>query len=172
MQSKKLFRLMPWALIIFLGCQKEPNENINNTAGNLSGPSYRGNHLPAMRMGDQYSQPITRDTANRMIQSYLTSINYPQNQEGLRSLAIDADTLRAYLKDNNIVTLKFMIAHRPEYINSGNYGVNAGGDLQALTLIVVGVDEGDKYIYARENFVYEHLQPCPTYCSGTSVTLN
>ncbi len=72
--------------------------------------------------GLDYSQAISISEANQMIGSYLSSINYAANDTTLRSLSFDADTLRSYLNDTShgkIVTLKFMLAHTPNYLASG-----------------------------------------------------
>jgi hypothetical protein len=58
-----------------------------------------------------------------MLESYLSSVGYPSVDTAIRSLSFDADTLRAYLQNPNIVTLKFMVAHQPDYINGGHGGV-------------------------------------------------
>lgn len=121
--------------------------------------------------GTDYSQAIKIDTANRMIASYLSSINYPSNDSSLRSLTFDADTLRAYLNDSRIVTLKFMLAHQPGYMNGGRYGLNCGMKASALTVVIVGMDENDRYIYNNRSMVYEHAMPCPNSCSGLSSSL-
>ena len=109
-----------------------------------------------------------------MISSYLTSINYPSNTETLRSLTFDADSLRAYLNDSSngkIVTLKFMLAHQTNYTKN-HYGTNAGMRADAITLVLVGLDEDDNYIYSRGNKVYEHFSPCPTNCDNVSPLLS
>jgi hypothetical protein len=123
--------------------------------------------------GSDYSQPITITEANTMIQSYLSSINYPENNTNLRSLTFDADTLRAYLNDSTrgkIATLKLMVAHQPQYAQS-NYGIPAGMSANAITLIVVGLDENDNYIYNKQNMVYDHFRPCPSNCDNATAIL-
>jgi hypothetical protein len=105
-----------------------------------------------------------------MIGSYLQSVGYPAIDTAMRSLSFDADTLRAYLQNSNIVTLKFMIAHRPEYkaIHKGKY---AGMNPAAMTVVVVGQDQDDEYILNSRNEVYEHMFPCPERCNGNSSSL-
>ncbi len=106
-----------------------------------------------------------------MIGSYLSSINYAENDTTLRSLTFDADTLRAYLNDTShgkIVTLKFMLAHTPNYLANGNFGINAGLHAAAITLVVVGLDEQNNYVYNRNNQVYDYMNPCPTTCLGNA----
>lgn len=111
-----------------------------------------------------YSQSISLDTANKMLGSYLTSVGYPAVDTAIRSLSFDADTLRAYLQNPEIVTLKFMLAHRPEYANSSRAGKFAGMRPDALTLIVVGMDDNQQKVLNSRGGVYDHLSPCPTQC--------
>ena len=113
-----------------------------------------------------YSQPISIDTANRMIASYLESVNYPYQDTAVRSLAFDADTLRAYLADANITTLKFYLAHQQSYLNGdvNRFGKNIGMRPGALTVICVGVDDLGQVVKNSSNGVYEHAMPCPNLC--------
>lgn len=108
-----------------------------------------------------------------MIQSYLTSINYPDNDSSLRSLTFDADSLRSYLNDTThgrIVTIKFMLAHNKDYATN-YYGKPAGLNGNAITMVLVGLDDNNNYIYNRNNKVYDHLNPCPYNCGNESVLL-
>jgi len=165
-------------VISLMACQKKEREVLPDTTSSASGGS-GNNPLSTMARftpgsGIDYSQPISKDSANRMIQSYLTSINYPTNDTTLTSLSFDADTLRSYLNDPShakIVTLKFMIAHKQTYMNSGHYGQFAGTRGNALTLVIVGLDDDDKYVYARANNVYDHLGNCPDKCTASAATL-
>jgi hypothetical protein len=123
--------------------------------------------------GEDYSQAVTIPFANNLIQSYLTSIKYPSNDSTLRSMTFDADSLRNYLNDTThgkIVTLKFIFAHQPSYVQN-NYGRQANFNGRVMTMIVVGMDEDDRYIYNRNNMVYEHFYPCPATCSNSEATL-
>lgn len=120
--------------------------------------------------GPNYSQPISKDTANKMILSYLTSVGYPGVDTALRALTFDADSLRNYLANPSIVTVKFMVAHKLNYVNSGGSGVNAGLNPAAITLVLVGLNDGDEYIMNSVNRVYDNFNPCPSLCPGTSGT--
>jgi len=121
--------------------------------------------------GSDYSQAISIDSANRMILSYLTSIDYATNNTRLRSFTYDADTLRSYLANNNIKTLKFMLAHTAGYMNSGGYGKDANNQAGSVTFVIVGLDENDNYIYNNREMVYDNTRPCPTNCDGVSPLL-
>jgi hypothetical protein len=102
-----------------------------------------------------------------MLESYLSSVGYPSVDTAIRSLSFDADTLRAYLQNPNIVTLKFMVAHQPDYINGGHGGVPAGMAPGAMTMIVVGLNNNDQYVLNNRNEVYEHFATCPFTCPGS-----
>ena len=117
-------------------------------------------------VGAEYSQPISLDTANRMISSYLNSVNYPAVDTAVRSLAFNADTLRSYLSDSRITSLEFVLAHQLSYINGGSnrFGKNIGMKPGALTVIAVGLDNNGAVIRNSSNGVYEHAMPCPTNC--------
>ena len=169
----KNFALFSLATILLISACSKDSDNFT-PATPIQGPAPQGNPtytgIKFRYSGADYSQPIPIDEANNMIQSYLTSINYPDNQTDLRSLTFDADTLRAYLADGRIKTVKFMLAHQPSYAAT-SYGVNAGMRANAITMVIVGLDETDKYIYNDNDMVYDHFAPCPTNCSVSGATL-
>jgi hypothetical protein len=166
------------SIILFSSaCKKDsnPTEPLN-VSGTSSGGAGNYGGRPSLQFrysGADYSQAISIADANSIIQSYLTSIDYPNNDSDLRSLTFDADTLRSYLNDTShgrIVTLKFMLAHTSAYAQN-SYGKPAGLKANAMTLVIVGLDENDRYIYNRDNMVYEHFYPCPTECTNSSAIL-
>ena len=112
---------------------------------------------------------IVKDSANKMIQSYLTSIGSSATTQdsSLNSLIFDADALRAYLSDTSIKNVKLMFAHTLEYINAGNSGTNAGYKSGALTLVVAGYDQDGNYILGPTQMVPDRARPCPHYCPLT-----
>jgi|GEM_PF-914754 hypothetical protein len=119
---------------------------------------------------DGDSRGIKIATANRMIRSYLQGINSQVNTNETRSWTFNADTLRRYLsegKGKQIVRLKLMLAHSLDYIDSGHEGERPAANSHALTLIVVGLDQNNEYIYNPEGEPYEHAFPCPPRCLGT-----
>jgi hypothetical protein len=158
-------------LLAFSACKKENQEIQTATQQTANTPPFN----PLFRYaGEDYSQAVTIDFANNLIQSYLTSINYPNNDSTIRSFTFDADSLRTYLNDTThgkIATLKFMFAHQPSYVADGNYGKNAKFKGSAMTMVVVGLDEDDRYVYTKNNRVYEHMRPCPNYCNVSGSTL-
>lgn len=118
---------------------------------------------------------IPKDSANKMITSYLTSISYQNNDTDLRSFIIDADSLRKYLNDTSkgkITNVKLIFAHTLAYINAGGYGVNAGMQTGAITIIVAGYDANNNYIYANTNMVLDHMKPCPYSCPSGNAANN
>jgi hypothetical protein len=163
-------------LITFLGCTKESGY-VSHTAqpvatatagGTLAGMYGRNT---ARLSGLNYSHSISVDTANKMIQSYLTGVGYPSVDTAIRALSFDADTLRAYLANHDIVTVKFMFAHQAGYLNSGNYGGNPGLNPSAITLVIAGVDNNDNYVRNSQNGVYDNMTPCPFQCPGNAGSL-
>lgn len=166
------------SLMLFsTACKKDsnPTEPLN-VSGTSSGGAGNYGGRPSLQFrysGADYSQAISIADANSMIQSYLTSIDYPNNDSDLRSLTFDADTLRSYLNDTThgrIVTLKLMLAHTPAYMQN-SYGKPAGLKAGAITLVIVGLDENDRYIYNRDNKVYDHGHPCPSLCDNAGPVL-
>lgn len=157
------------ALLLVHGCTKDtglPAVAPNAQSTQTSHVSVPGAGL-ARYSGPNYSQSISLATANGLIGSYLNSVGYPAADTALRAFSFDADTLRAYLQNSNIVTLKFMLAHQPAYKAAHN-GLYAGMNPAALTLVVVGQDEDDDYILNTRGEVYDNMIPCPTFCGNNA----
>ena len=120
----------------------------------------------------EFSRPIKIDTANRMIQSYLTAINSTVNTQEIKSVIYDADVLRAYLDQHvgtdmkRIEKIKFIFAHSLDYVNSGNAGRRPDTNSHALTLVIVGVDKDGDYVYTPNGEALDFGQPCPPRCPG------
>ncbi len=117
--------------------------------------------------GGETSQFIPVDSANKMINSYLMSINGYASDTALDCIIVDADMLRAYLDDScngKIAKVKLMLAHTLDYINNGNAGVYCGYQPGALTLLIAGYDAQGNYIVASGNTLLDHGMPCPAYC--------
>ncbi len=113
-----------------------------------------------------YSKSISLDSANRMISSYVTSVGYPLVDSAVRSVAVDADSLRAYLSNTNITAVRFYFAHQLSYINGGldRFGRNIGMKPGALTVVIAGVDNDGALVRNSSGGVYEHAMPCPNSC--------
>lgn len=157
------------AIVSIIACNKPAADRSNAVSPGSSGNNALQGWQPssaARYSGGDYSQPIAIDTANRMIRSYVTGMGYPAQDTALRSLSFDADTLRAYLNDPKIVTLKFYIAHQQAYMNTaGGYGKNAGMKPGAITLVIAGLDNSEHIVRNSSNGVYEHTRPCPNNCN-------
>jgi hypothetical protein len=108
---------------------------------------------------------IPVDSANKMINSYLTSIggSTPTN-ENLYSLIMDANSLRCYLSNPEIKNVKLMFAHTLDYINKGHGGQNAGYGSGKLTLVIAGYDQNGNYVLDAKAGVEDNMRPCPHDC--------
>jgi len=116
---------------------------------------------------------ISLDSGNKMVTSYINSINYATNDTDLRSLIIDAGQLRKYLDSEtnspNITQVKISFAHTLAYINSGHGNQYAGYKSGALTVILSGVDDSGNYVFFPDNLIIDRSSNCPTNCpSGTA----
>ena len=154
------------ATCLIIACTKE-SATVGSTPAPGSAPAATGHSgfsHAAARLGSGYSQPISVTQANDMIGSYLTSVGYPTVDTALRSLSFDADTLRAYLANPDIVTVEFKLAHQPDYLKAGNTGKPAGMNPSAITTVLVGLNSSDKYVLSGSNGVYDHMDPCPYNC--------
>jgi hypothetical protein len=162
---KKIF-VLSLSLFSIYGCKKEASDDrIQAAPTNASATGNAGRY--GLKGSDyEYSASMPIDTANRMILSYLNSVHYPNVDTALRALTFNADSLREYLKNDEITDVKFIIAHQQAYMNSGHYGQYAGMNPQAITLIVVGVSADGGHILNNQNEVYEHFKPCPVLCSS------
>jgi len=168
MKSTFLLASAAVALAFTSACHKPEtcnNPNADATRTVVTNPAVQ--HSTA-RVGAGYSQSVTLDEANKMISSYLTSVNYPYQDSAIRSLSFDADSLRAYLKDSRITTMKFVFGHQLSYVASGSdvFGKYVGMKPNALTIIAVGVDENNSVIRNSTGGVYEHALPCPNMCGA------
>lgn len=117
---------------------------------------------------------IPRDSANKMVLSYLNSINYTQNDSSLRSLIVDANVLRAYLNSPSglaVSKLKISFAHTLDYINNGGLNQNCGYTSGKLTVVLAGFNSSGNYVYLHGN-VMDRGAPCPSNCptAGTAVS--
>ena len=115
---------------------------------------------------------IPVDSANKMIGSYINSLNGNTGNEYLYSLIVNADDLRRYLNENPGVTnVKVMFAHTLSYINSGHAGQNSNTKAGALTVILGGYNASGNYVIGTSG-VMDHAMPCPTSCpsGGTAVS--
>lgn len=114
---------------------------------------------------------ISKDSANKMMQSYLASIA-AGSPDDLHALILNADSMRSYLLDTSIRYIKVSLAHTLDYINAGNNGKPAGYESGALTIILAGVNSGSNYVLFGLNQVMNMAAPCPNLCwvTGTAAS--
>jgi len=123
---------------------------------------------PNPHTGD--SHRISLDSANRMISSYLGSLDSSAPIADLRSVVFDAAQLRKYLSDTAITQVKISLAHKLQYINAGNQNVMGGYRSDAITLIISAVDHSGNYIFPG-NQVMDYAMQCPVLCPvGTAAS--
>ena len=166
---KSIFSLTAASVALCLGlaaCGTKQNIDPNADTTKVSTTNSRAANSAARVVGALYSQPIKIDTANRMIASYLESVGYPQVDTAVRSLSFDADTLRSYLLNPSITTMRFYLGHQLSYLNGGNerFGKDIGMRPGALTIIAVGINDNGQVVRNSTNGVYEHAMPCPYSC--------
>lgn len=109
------------------------------------------------------SHLIPLDSANRMIRSYLGSLDSSVTVPDLRSVVFDAAQLRQYLSDTAISQVKISLAHKLSYINTGNQNTAAGYRSDALTLVISAADRSGNYIFPG-NQVMDYALQCPILC--------
>ena len=152
--------------ILMVSCSKEKAntnaENTQSTTNKRTVTTYSGfAHRDDSDQGNSRFIPI--DVANQMINSYVYSTNNTVGQVDVKSFIVNADSLRAYLADPNVKSVKLMFAHTQEYIAAGNAGQYAGLQTGAITMVMVGFDNLGNYIY-HNGMVLDHLAPCPFSC--------
>lgn len=133
-------------------------------ATSLIACKHKGPHHPPV-CGSQ--SLIPKDSANKMINSYLNSINYPLDDSDVLSYSVDADALRFLLDSmpgsQNIHEIQIRLGHDLDYINSGHGNQNCGYNYKGLTVILNGVSlSGSAVVVA--NAVINHARPCPKSC--------
>lgn len=126
--------------------------------------------VPVKKGSSTYSMvsAIPLDSANKMINSYLTSVNSDTDSTKIQSLIFEAEPLRFYLnsmaESENITHVKLMFAHSLDYINSGQGGTNAGYQTGAFTIIISGYDEAGNYIFYPGGTALNKASFCPIAC--------
>ncbi|MBS1773645.1 MAG: hypothetical protein JST82_12365 [Bacteroidetes bacterium] len=165
---KTKFTLLSLIIIIFAACNN--GDAPPQTSDTAAAPKMM--FAEADTTTDTCTSCIPKDSANKMISSYITSLNGNPDDVNLYSLIIDADQLRLYLSNTNIKHVKLMLAHTLEYINSGHSGQNCGYKSGALTLIIAGYDASNNYVYYDANMVMDHMLPCPSSCPSSGTAAN
>lgn len=159
MKPRLLFLAAALSTTLF-SCQVNPNLDdayIDETPMPINTMNYDSTIL---------SHFISKDSANKMIQSYLNSVSVPGTIQdtNLYSLILDAQALRTYLSDTTIKGVKVMLAHTLDYINAGNEGTNAGYKSNALTIVIAGYDQNGNYVLGPGYRVPDRAVPCPVVC--------
>lgn len=161
--------LLPILALFMFSCTKDSKHNSVSPAGVPRGTASQFRNL-ARYSGSDYSRSIPVEFANNLIGSYLNSVGYPQQDTAIRSFAYDADTLRSYLADTSIKTIRFHMAHSPAYYSTNNNQF-AGLAAQSLTIIIVGYGNEDNMIRNNQGGVYEYAYPCPYTCGSRDKAL-
>lgn len=107
---------------------------------------------------------IPIDSANKMISSYLNSIQYQNNDTDVRAFVVDANAIRCYLNSNagkNVVNLKVFLAHNAEYANSLDSNKNCGYNVKGLTLVITGFDSLGNYVIYPNGVCIDHTEETP-----------
>jgi hypothetical protein len=171
---KQTLLLLAATTLIFGSCTDKDNKHEKDNDGHGDKHCitvHKYNHK--MHNSDDTScNYIPIDSGNKMISSYLNSINYQQNDTDLYDLIYNADSLRSYLSDKRIVSIKFMFAHTLDYINSGGKDQYAGYQSGALTFVIAGYDSNSNYVFfyapkSLQAMAMDHCQPCPHNCPTT-----
>jgi hypothetical protein len=160
---KKTVTVALVALCALSACR--PPNHCNTNGGHRSGKPPKGcpGNSPDF---------IPMDSANKMVNSYLHSIQYQTNDTDLRSITIDAGALRTLLdseiNSGTITTVQIKLAHTLDYINRGHVNQPAGFNCDALTLVISGVDAMGNYVNVTSDII-NHGRPCPHNCpQGTA----
>ena len=165
MKATILIGSLALATTLFTSCQQAAVTAPGADATQVTVTNKSVTHSNARITGVDYSQPISLDEGNKMIGSYLQSVNYPYQDTALRALSFDADTLRAYLANPSITTMKFYFGHQLSYLAAGGaVGQYVGMKPGALTIIAVGLNDAGAVVRNTSNGVYEHAMPCPNSC--------
>lgn len=155
---KRVLFLMIGAMLIINGCNTGNSKKGLQLAGGLSATD---------------TNLISRDTANKMINSYLNSINYSVNDTDVKSFIINVATLKNFLdSEQNITQFKIFFAHTLRFINSGHANQYAGYSSNALTIIIAGVDSNGDYVYYPGTTVIDNSAHCPSNCPPGSAGNN
>ncbi len=141
--------ILTWvvALLCCYSCKKDKTTESEASKTTAETQSGQGGYTAMTYTVSADPNLIPIDTANKMINSYLS-----------------AETLREYLKDSSIKDIKIMFAHTQDYINSGHEGQPSGLKNNALTIVVAGYRSDGTYVLSQGYKVPDRARPCPTSC--------
>jgi hypothetical protein len=157
MNNKKIAIVIALLITCIVACTKKKNSV--NTEKQLS-----SKELMNTAILGQDSPFIPVDSANRMLTSYLNSLNDEGHENDVHSLIVDANALRAYLQNQDITHVKLMFAHRLDYINNGGKDQYSGMTNNAITIIVGGYNDQNNYVSSPAGSYLDNMQPCPYNC--------
>lgn len=106
---------------------------------------------------------ITVATANSYINSFITNY-FNTDKAPVKSMIMDADLLRSYLQNDDIVGIKFMLG-------ATDYDHN-GSQIPIFTLIVAGYDANGNYVLTSNGMVLDRTSPCPPSCPPSGNAAN
>lgn len=116
---------------------------------------------------DEQSSFISIDSANKMISSYINSIDYKHNDSDVQSITYNARDLRKMLDSmvasETVTEVQIKLAHTLSYINDGHANQPAGYNKDALTFVLVGINAQGDYVNAG-TAVVDFGRPCPSHC--------
>lgn len=116
---------------------------------------------------DEQSTFISIDSANKMISSYINSIDYKHNDSDLVSVRVNAQALRKMLDSmvgsETVTEVQIKLAHTLNYINDGHANQPAGYNKDALTFVLIGINAQGDYVNPSTS-INNHGLPCPSSC--------
>ena len=174
---EKLFVLSIAILaVIQLSCNSGGNKT-TSSRDTANHASLAANDTLLSDPNDTFCNFIPKDSANKMIGSYQSSIHGSSGSDSnLNSLIIDVKKLEDYINQTSTtgkaVKIKLMFAHTLSYINNGGMGVNCGYQTGKLTMVLATYDSAGNYIYKNGTMVMDNMQPCPSYCPVTGTAAN
>lgn len=129
--------------------------------------STKTNDSAVSKVTDEQSTFISIDSANKMISSYINSIDYMNNDSDVQSITYNARDLRKMLDSmiasETITEVQIKLAHKLSYINDGHANQPAGYNKDALTFVLVGINAQGDYVNAG-TAVVNFGRPCPSHC--------
>lgn len=156
-QTKMKKQISIASLLFLAACQTNPSQEEIMTEPTAMQKSF----------STPTSSFIPKDSANKMVSSYLASINHVQNDSDVLSFTFNAQQLRRLLDSvahpDSLMDIQIRLAHSLEYINSGHQNMPAGYNKNALRLLISGVDYKGNTILLN-NEVMNHSRPCPNTC--------
>ena len=180
--KKNQFVLIVVVLMFMMSCTNGEQDKSKMEGADTATALNAGGALGSGGSADSFSAFIPKDSANKMITSYLNSIGDSSssgtgNDTDLRSLIVDVKALNSYINQTSTtgfvpVKMKMFFAHTLEYINSGHGNQKCGYRSGKLTMVLALYDSAGNYIYMNGNSVLDNMQPCPQSCPTIGAAAN